>query len=174
MKKLGILLASLFVMALAVQNVDAQTTTSATQETTATATIVENISLEKNADLDFGYFALSSSESGGTVSIENTGERTKTGDIILLTGNPGQAADFIAHGTANGHYSVSLPAEDSFELTLSGGSEKMTIAEFVHSATGVFDATGKETFKVGGKLTVPAGQRAGTYTGTFDVTVTYN
>jgi hypothetical protein len=170
MKKLGILLASLFVMALAVQNVDAQTTTSATQNTTATATIVANISLAKNADLNFGYFALSST--GGTVSIETNGERSQTGEIILLTSdhNP---ANFTAHGTANGHYSVTLPDDESVTLTLSGGTETMTIASFVHSADGILDATGQETFNVGGKLTVPANQPAGVYEGEFDVIVTY-
>ena len=170
MKKLGILLASLFVMALAVQNVDAQTTTSATQNTTATATIVANISLAKNADLNFGYFALSST--GGTVSIETNGERSQTGEIILLTSDH-HPANFTAHGTANGHYFVTLPDNNSVTLTLSGGTETMTIANFVHSATEVFDATGKETFNVGGKLTVPANQPAGVYEGTFDVIVTY-
>lgn len=171
MKKLGILLASLFVMALAVQNVDAQTTTSATQNTTATATIVANISLAKNADLNFGYFALSST--GGTVSIETNGERSQTGEIILLTSDH-HPANFTAHGTANGHYFVNLPTDNSVTLTLTGGTQTMTIANFVHNATGAFDSTGKEEFNVGGKLTVQAGQLAGTYTGTFDVTVAYD
>jgi hypothetical protein len=172
MKKLGILLASLFVMALAVQNVDAQTTTSATQNTTATATIVANISLAKNADLNFGYFALSST--GGTVSIETNGERSQTGEIILLTSDSDHhPANFTAHGTANGHYFVTLPDNNSVTLTLSDGTETMTIASFVHSADGILDATGQETFNVGGKLTVPANQPAGVYEGKFDVIVTY-
>jgi spore coat protein U-like protein len=40
--------------------------------------------------------------------------------------------------------------------------------------TGTLDGTGADSFTVGGTLSVIAAQVAGTYAGTFDVTVAYN
>ncbi|MCW1735314.1 DUF4402 domain-containing protein [Anaerorudis cellulosivorans] len=171
MKKTVFLLASLFVMMLATQQMKAQNGATASATATAKATVVEVITIDKDADLDFGTFA--SGIIAGTVSMETDGTRSQTGGVVLLATNLGQPAKFTAHGKAKGHYFVTLPANNSVTLTLSGGTETMTIANFVHSATGVFDATGKETFNVGGKLTVPANQPAGLYEGTFDVIVTH-
>ena len=42
------------------------------------------------------------------------------------------------------------------------------------AATGTLDATGETTFSVGGTLTVGANQAAGSYTGSYTATVTYN
>lgn len=171
MKKLGILLASLFVMTLATQHVKAQTGAQASATANATANVVEVITIDKNADLDFGTFA--SGIIAGTVSMETDGTRYQTGGVVLLTTNAGHPATFTVHGTNNGHYSVTLPDDEPVTLTLSGGTETMTIASFVHSADRILDATGQETFKVGGILNVAANQPAGIYEGTFDVIVTH-
>ena len=80
MKKLGLLLASLFVMTLATQQVKAQTGASASAE--AKATVVTVISITKTSDLNFGSFAPSATD--GTISVELTGTRSVTGGITLL------------------------------------------------------------------------------------------
>ena len=164
-------MASLFVMTLATQHVKAQTGAQASATANATANVVEVITIDKNADLDFGTFA--SGIIAGTVSMETDGTRYQTGGVVLLTTNAGLPATFTVHGTNDGHYSVTLPDDESVTLTLSGGTETMTIASFVHSADGILDATGQETFKVGGILNVAANQPAGIYEGTFDVIVTH-
>ncbi|HOE58210.1 MAG TPA: DUF4402 domain-containing protein, partial [Bacteroidales bacterium] len=60
MKKLGLFIAGLFVMAFAAQNVNAQyigAGAQASASANATATVVQVISITKSADLDFGTFA---------------------------------------------------------------------------------------------------------------------
>jgi spore coat protein U-like protein len=171
MKKTVFLLASLFVMACGIQSVKAQKGAQASATANATATVVEVITIEKDVDLDFGTFASGLSE--GTVSMETNGTRNQTGGVVLLDTDAGNPATFIVHGTNNGHYFVTLPTENSITLTLSTGTEQMTIASFTHNAGGILDGTGQATFNVGGVLTVPADQPAGVYTGTFDVIVTH-
>lgn len=170
MKKLGILLASLFVMTLATQHVKAQSGAAARASANATATIVPVISVEKTEDLNFGTFA--SGSTPGTISMETNGARNQTGGVVVLDDDASHPATFTAHGPVDGHYFITLPADNSVTLTLSGGTETMTITHFEHSASGNFGTSGQETFNVGGVLNVAAFQRAGTYTGTFDVIVT--
>ena len=109
MKKLGFLLASLFVMALTVQNVNAQTGAAASASANATATIVPVITIVKTADLNFGTFA--SGSTGGTISMETNGTRNQTGGVVLL--DTDLAFLQPLHGTEDGHYVVTLPADNS-------------------------------------------------------------
>ena len=173
MKKTVFLLAGLFVMACGIQSVKAQTQTgSATAN--ATATIVQAVSITKNADLNFGKIIADPTEEG-KVAIQTDGTRTiAAGNVVLFnTESNHQAASFKASGSAGRTYSLSFPA--SATLTREGGSETMTVEGFVHNATGrLDDATGEETFNVGGTLKVGANQAPGQYTGTFTVTAAYN
>jgi len=73
MKKLGLFIAGLFVMAFAAQNVNAQSGAQASASANATATVVSVVTVEKEADLDFGTFA--SGLTAGTVSMETNGDR---------------------------------------------------------------------------------------------------
>jgi spore coat protein U-like protein len=175
MKKTVFLLASLFVMACGIQSVKAQTQTgSATAN--ATATILQAVSITKNADLNFGKI-IADPTAAGQVAIQTDGTRTiAAGNVVLFdTESEHQAASFTASGTAGRTYSLSLPADGSVLLTRTGGTETMTIEGFVHSANGTLDATtGEETFNVGGTLKVGANQAPGQYTGTFTVTAAYN
>ena len=52
----------------------------------------------------------------------------------------------------------------------------MTVIPFssLPSGTGLLNAGGAQTIYVGGTLNVAKSQRPGVYTGTFNVTVTYN
>jgi spore coat protein U-like protein len=168
------LLASLFVMVLATQRVNAQN--SATSEpANATATIVKAISIDKVTDLQFGKII--AAPTAGQVAIQTDGSRTiASGNVVLFNqGSDEQAASFKTIGSPGAAYYLVLPADGSVSLTGPTGSDPMTIEGFVHSATGTLDAaTGEETFNVGATLNVGANQAPGQYTGTFTVTAAYN
>ena len=170
MRKTVLLLASLFVMVLATQRVNAQNQASVSAN--ATATIVKSISIEKNADLQFGKIIAAST--AGQVQIQTDGSRTiAAGNVVLFNqGSDHQAAAFKTIGSPNATYSLSFPS--SVSLTGPTGSVPMTIEDFVHSAGGTLSASGEETFNVGATLNVGANQAAGEYAGTFSVTAAYN
>jgi hypothetical protein len=170
MRKTVFLLASLFVMVLATQRVNAQNQASVSAN--ATATIVKSISIEKNADLQFGKIIAGST--AGQVQIQTDGSRTiAAGDVVLFNqGSDHQAAAFKTIGSPNATYYLSFPS--SVSLTGPTGSDPMTIEGFVHSATGTLSASGEETFNVGATLNVGANQAAGEYAGTFSVIAAYN
>ena len=174
MKKLGLLLASLFVMTLATQQVKAQTGASASASAEAKATVVTVISITKTSDLNFGSFAPSATD--GTVSVELDGTRSATGGITLLNQLGAQKAVFTVNGTPNARYYVKLPTEDGNTIPLTGpqGADPLIITSLVHNAEGLLDEDGEEQFSVGGTLSVKANQPAGEYTGTFDVIVAYD
>lgn len=166
MKKLVFLFAGLFFMGIAVESVKAQTATA-----NAAATIVTPISIAKTVDLNFG--AIVPSSAAGTVVVGNDNSILGNGGVTLIPQlGTHSAASFTVTGAANATFSVTLPGNTT--LTRGGGSETMTVSEFLHNATGTLDGTGAEAFKVGAKLAVAANQLPGQYEGTFDVTVTYN
>jgi spore coat protein U-like protein len=167
MKKTVFLLASLFVMMLATQRVNAEDPSA-----DVTATIVQAISIDKITDLKFGKIVASST--AGKVQIQTNGSRTiASGDVVLFNeGSDHQAASFKVSGTPNKTYSLDFPS--SIYLTGPAGSDPMTVEEFVHSASGTLSTSGEETFNVGATLNVGASQAPGQYTGTFTVIAAYN
>lgn len=170
MKKLGILLASLFVMTLATQHVKAQNQDDVTA--TAKATIVQAISIAESSQLNFGKIIAAST--AGKVAIQTTGIRTiASGNIVLFNqGSAHQAGVFTVSGTPNATYYLVFPTQIS--LTGPTGSTPMTVEGFVHSANGTLNSSGEETFNVGATLNVGANQTPGEYTGTYQVTAAYN
>ena len=174
MKKLGLLLASLFVMTLATQQVKAQTGASASASAEAKATVVTVISITKTFDLNFGSFAPGAK--GGTVSVKLDGTRSFTDGVTLLDqGEMPTRALFTVKGTKNAGFYVKLPDAYSVSLTGPAGAEPMKITSFVHNAdvNPALDDDGEIELIVGGTLAVNPNQPAGKYTGTFDVIVAY-
>ena len=141
-----------------------------TATATATAVILTRISITKNADLSFGdvYPDISSV---GTVSIDPGGNRT-AGGAAALGATVGSAAQFTITGEASVAYAMTLPS-NSVNLT-SLSSDSMTVDNFVNDGTGTLNGGGTENISVGATLHIGASQVAGTYSGTFDVTVNYN
>jgi hypothetical protein len=135
----------------------------------ATATVIVPIAITKNADLAFGKFAAGA---GGDVVMSTAGARSSTGGIVLSTVTPGNAASFAVSGDANATYAITLPAN----ATLTSGANTMTVASFTSnpSTTGTLSAGGTATLLVGGTLSVASAQAAGSYSGSFSVTVEYN
>lgn len=171
MRKTVFLLASLFVMMLATQQMKAQVSASAT----AAANIITPIQISKAGDLYFGNIVAGTTP--GTVTVSHDGIRTKSDGVTLPTATPGTitAAKFNISGLPSATYSITLPTT-STTITKIGGTEQMTIDNFTSnpSGTGTLAATGEQTLSVGATLTVGANQSAGTYEGSFSVTVAYD
>ena len=174
MKKLGILLASLFVMTLATQHVKAQTSSaSASANASAFATIIQPLTIEKTGDLNFGNIVAGTGT--GTVNVDLVGRRTSTGNVILPSATPGTVspAKFTVSGLTGATYAITLPT--SATLTLSGGEETMTINNFKSNPKKTGELTdGSQEISVSATLNVGADQAPGEYSGEFAVTVAYN
>jgi spore coat protein U-like protein len=142
----------------------------ATATTGASVTIADPIAITKTADLSFGTVVPSAA--AGTVVVSTSGTRSVTGGVSALGGTI-TAAAYSVTGYGNSTYSIALPT--SVSLTGPTGATAMSASSFAHSA----DASpalsgGSDSFTVGATLSVGANQAAGTYSGTFDVTVAYN
>jgi hypothetical protein len=175
MRKTGFLLASLFVMVLATQRVNAEGPASASETANATATIITPISITNVADLNFGNIVAGTG--AGTVTVATTGTRTSTGDVILPSATLGtvNAAEFTVTGLADATYAITLPTT-SIDISETGGTT-MTVDNFTSNPSvtdGGVLTNGTQTLSVGATLNVGAGQAAGDYTGKFSVTVAYN
>jgi len=96
----------------------------------------------------------------------------RSGTAIGLGGAP-TAAGFTVSGLSNQTYAVTLPADGSIVLT--GPGTDMAVDTFTDDATGtITPGGGPDAFGVGATLTVGGNQTSGAYTGSFDVTVSYN
>lgn len=167
MKKTVFLLASLFVMVLATQQMMAQNSADATAR--VTATIITPISIEKTADLLFGKIV--KSDAGGTVVIDTEDNAVYTGVTEFANNINVSAAKFTVKGNAGNRYSISLPT--SITISETGGAT-MTVNHFTSSPDVVIASNGTQTLSVGATLNVGADQAAGEYAGEFTVTVAYN
>lgn len=142
-------------------------TNTATASSEASVTIIQPISLTNERALNFGVIAASSQD--GTVTIDFNGTRTATNGITL----PAQfttesSAQFAVSGEENASFSITLPTS----VTIGSGASAMTITDFTENSDNVLSSE-EETFEVGATLNVNENQAAGSYSTTFDVTVTY-
>ncbi len=119
--------------------------------------------------MDFGTVVPTANP--GTVTVTPAGARTCSADVDCLGGTPA-AASFDVTGKGNANYSITLPSS----TTLTSGANTMTVDTLNHDAgaSPKLPVGGSETFNVGATLHVGATQAAGTYSGTFAVTVNYN
>ncbi len=101
--------------------------------------------------------------------MDAAGTRTCT-TVTCVAQDAGTAASFDVSGQGDYTYSVTLPASTTL---VDGATNEMTVDTFADNSTGTLDGAGAETFNVGATLNVGADQIAGSYTGTFDVSVDY-
>jgi Domain of unknown function (DUF4402) len=145
----------------------------ATATATATAEILQSLTLTADSALDFGQIA---ANTGGSVTVHADSTVAQTGSVVW-TGTRAPAA-FTVTGSKGASVIVTLPAGPS-TLYLGGNpaaTDTMVLSGFDKNPTAGFqlDAlTGKAGFNVGGTLTVGSNQTAGTYSGTFAVSVEY-
>lgn len=143
----------------------------ATTNGTATAKVLAPIAIAAGANLNFGSVAASAAL--GTVVITPAGARSVTGGVGAVTdgANSPTSGVFTVTGAAGIGFSITLPAT----ATITSGVNTMTVNAFTStpSGTGTLVA-GTATVNVGATLNVAANQVAGSYTGTYPVTVNYN
>lgn len=146
---------------------------------TATATVPvsvvfwQTLVVVQQTRLNFGAIEVLS---GGSVIriVPQTGIRTAVsgaGNINLVNSPTPAAGSFLVTGQPNAAVTVTLPTTAT--ITGSNGGT-MTVNNFTKfPTTTTLDATGSLTLKVGADLSVGANQTAGTYTGTYTITVNY-
>jgi len=148
-----------------------------TAQQSAGANIVSAISIESDVPLNFGNMSVPTDNVSVILSTSHTLTPDKPTKISLLPGT-----------YTNAHYNVSGASGYLYSITLPSGTVQiknpgnttMDLDTFTALTTtqpgtnGKLDATGKDTFVVGATLKVQNGQAIGTYTGSFDVIVTYN
>lgn len=136
------------------------------------ATIIAPIHITKNLDMNFGNIA--SGNSIGTVILSPESDRVRTGGVVL----PGfnglvQASKFTVGGPGNAAftYVITLPTT----TTITKDTHTMIVNNFTSNpnGTGQLNAGSQELF-VGATLNVGVGQEPGTYTGEYDVIVSFN
>ncbi|QJQ32180.1 DUF4402 domain-containing protein [Sphingomonas lacunae] len=143
------------------------------------AIILRPLSFFRVQDLEFGDFVPGAT--GGVVRVLPNGTRTATGSITLVGANH-QPARFAGLGTFNRQVDISVSA-NSIQLT--GPGAPMTLSQFEIGSTPtailtttplrfrIASTTGIFNFPIGGRLAVNANQAAGTYAGTFVITLNY-
>lgn len=139
----------------------------ATTTGTANATVVTPVAISQATALDFGTFA---AVTGGTVVVSAAGARSATGTVFLSPVNTGSAAAFTVTGAGTLGFAVTYPA--TFNVTHTNTINTMAVV--VSGATTGTLVAGSATLPVGGTLTVASGQLAGSYSGTYTMTVEYN
>lgn len=153
--------------------------TTATTTGTATVNVIEPITLTAVNSLEFGNIVKGS----GTVTIAAAdGARTDSDPSLTPGAQKGlvRAGTFAVTGEKGFTYAITIPVGS---LTITGpASVSMSVSNFtvvsgagdVAGLVGTIDATtGLGSLKVGARLN-PLNQAAGTYTGSYAVTVAYN
>jgi hypothetical protein len=138
----------------------------ATAPGTATANIVQALTIAETEQLDFATIVPSGA--AATVQVNSAGSRTCGGG--LTCSGTTTAGAFTATGTPNQSVTISTDAT----ATLTSGANNMSVSGIAPSAaTGTLSAGGTLTFTVGGTLNVGASQAAGVYSGSYNVNVNY-
>jgi hypothetical protein len=128
-------------------------------------------SITNGAGLSFGAFLAGS---GGSVVVGTSNNRSKTGGVFLLgQGGSAASAQFTVSGTPGAAYAISLPANGTVALT--GPGADMALNSFASSPSpgGTLSGGGSQLLSIGATLSVASNQTPGSYTGSFNVTVTY-
>ena len=133
---------------------------------TVQAVIKGAITATETQQMNFG--TISSAATAGVVTMTAAGVRSSSS---LSFYNNSQAGIFNV--TADPSTALTISFANG---TLSSGSNNMTLSNFTHSTstgTDTTDSSGKLTLNVGADLNVGASQPSGSYSGTYNVTLSY-
>lgn len=167
MKKL---IGLLVVFAVAATMAYAVDTVTSTGQAKATIVSAASISHSNSDYLNFGV--IFSNTSGGTVTIANTQEGTRTLSGVSAAAGAHSSDKFSLSSLDVGTtYNLVIPTTT---ITLTGpSSNTMTVSNLAFDqASFTADAATKDVY-VGGQLAVGANQVAGEYTGSYTVNLTY-
>lgn len=134
----------------------------------ASAQIQELIQITEGQSINFGVL-LPNGGAAGTASVSTTGSIT-TINSASQSGSAIQSGSFSASGTPNASLNISF--QDGI-LTGSGGSMAINALNHDAGSTPSFNGSGALTFAVGGTLQINADQPAGSYSGTYQITLDY-
>jgi Mat/Ecp fimbriae major subunit len=140
----------------------------------ANATIVEQLSVTEDTQMNFGVLA--PTNTAGTVALTTAGVRTCNANVTCINGIGTVAAGaFHASGAVGANITLSVDTSTTLNNTSGTGSMTLNgISLSAASGTGVLNASGRFDFTVGGTLNVGANQNSGVYTGTYNVTANYS
>lgn len=130
----------------------------------ASVEIAAPVSITQDTALAFG--AIGPSLVAGTVTVALGGAQSVTGGVSALGGTVAAGA-FSVTGASGATYGVTVPAS----VSLTGPGAPM-LATLTHDGGGTLTG-GTDSFNVGGTLAVGVSQTAGSYTGTYTVSVNY-
>ena len=136
----------------------------ATASAAAKATILEQVTVTKTSDLDFGTIVVGAT--GGNVVLSSANGSVNCAAALVCTGTT-KAAAFDVTGTTGQTVNVTTATS----VTLNNGTNNMTATLSGSDTSIVLDGT--DAFTVGGTLAVAANQASGNYVGNFNVTVAY-
>lgn len=134
----------------------------------ATATVLAPLALTAGVGMDFGDVA---GETGAASTIVLAPDGTTTASGNAVAGGTPAAGAFSVTGDDSLTYDINLPAS----TTLSGGAgPNITVNNFTDNKGGSSTTSGgTDDFTIGATLNLADGQGAGTYTGTYSVTIDY-
>lgn len=165
----------------------------ATASSDATVEILKPIQLENIKGLDFGAIAVNAA---GTIALSTDNVANCTGGIVC-TGTTTVSEFRVFNGTQGKTVTITMPADldlvsasaanpaaptaaekveltkftsDAASRTVTDGATTSTVREVTLSNT----AEAEANFKLGGTLTFDGSEGAGTYNGSFNVTVEYS
>lgn len=143
----------------------------AVEATQGTATIAAPIAVTENSALAFGSLTRPSS-GNSTVTLDSSTAncaRGITGNGVLIS-STSSCATYTVTGQSGQAFNIATDA--TFDMTRASGTETLTVTLNKSATTGTVGAATAD-FKVGGSFPVTAATVAGAYTGSFNVTVTY-
>jgi hypothetical protein len=144
---------------------------------TGSLTIVQPLTITKDADLRFGSIVKPSTS--GSVAISTAGARSVTDGVQALSaGDTPQAARFTVSG-AGGH---ALSIQIAPSITISSGTHALLVtttnnltgALAAQVLSGTPEASGTLEVRVGGSVSLASTTEPGTYTGVLTVSAAYN
>lgn len=140
------------------------------------ASVNRSITVVKNSDLLFGDFIAGTTNSNFRMHAVTGNLIQLSGDAVSIGGAQGRAS-FTATGTPFAQANIRR-SQNSINIVRDGGTETMRVDNFWLGNSGglrdqILDAAGQATYFVGGRLRIGANQAAGTYRGSFDVTIEY-
>jgi Domain of unknown function (DUF4402) len=149
----------------------------ANQNGTVKTTALGPVSMVNTAPLDFGNIIPAA---GGTVTINAQTQAVTYVGVTSAGGGTISTAKFVATGTPNATVTLTL---DPSPIVLTSGANSMTVNQIRVSINGGgpqplgpnpnLGPIGVINFAIGGRLNVGANQPAGSYTGSFMLTMDY-
>ncbi|MEH6827207.1 DUF4402 domain-containing protein [Parasphingorhabdus sp.] len=134
--------------------------------------IRQPVTMTKTADLIFGDFVTGTADSIFRLDPRSGLLSQRNGDAVSVGGTQSFASIEVL-GTALSRVQLST-GKQSILIQRDGGTETMQIDRFrFDRRRKMLNAAGLQTFNIGGQLRVGANQKAGTYRGSFDVSVDY-